>query len=320
MDFFLGFDGGGSRTRAALCSRDGALQATAEAAGSNPHHAGWEGCARMLRSAFDQVITSVKAQGCGQVRICGAFFGLAGVSSPDERAQVAAIAHGWPELSNSSVGVDHDIRIAWAGALAGNPGVAIIAGTGSSAYGCNSAGESARCGGWGALLDDVGSGYWLAIEAIKAVTHGHDGRGEPTALREDVFGLLGVSQVESIPGAAHAPDMTRDRIATLAPAIFARAQGGDLIASQILERGARELARLAAALQARLFGGGAMEVALTGGLSGRKSYADLLRKALLEAAPSAQLVAPRHSSLAGAVILAALEAKHNLPPSVRFGF
>ncbi|WP_404425438.1 BadF/BadG/BcrA/BcrD ATPase family protein [Nibricoccus sp. IMCC34717] len=320
MDFFLGFDGGGSRTRAALCSADGRVQAAAEAGPANPHHAGWDGCARHLREAFEAAVMRASERAPDGLRVRGAFFGLAGISSQHERDSLAAIARSWPELSGAAVGIDHDIRVAWAGAFGGAPGIALIAGTGSSAYGRNATGGNARCGGWGALVDDVGSGYWLSVEAIRAALHAHDGRGGATSLLAEVLRFLGLTDPLAIPGTVHGEGMTRDRLAGLAPLVFQHADAGDRVARDILARGAFELARLAEALQRQLFEGGIAQVALTGGLGARASYVDELRSALKRIAPRTELVAPRASSLAGAVILAAVEAGQPLPTDLKFTF
>jgi N-acetylglucosamine kinase-like BadF-type ATPase len=320
MDFFLGFDGGGSHTRAALCSSDGRVQVSAEAGPANPHHAGWDGCARHLREAFESARASAATQESPTPHIRGAFFGLAGISSQQERDSLAAIARSWPELSGAAVGIDHDIRVAWAGAFAGGPGIALIAGTGSSAYGRNASSDHARCGGWGALVDDVGSGYWLSIEAIRAALHAHDGRGGPTSLLTEVLQFLGVMDPLAIPGAVHGEGMTRDRLAALAPLVFQHADAGDRVARDIVARGAFELARLAEALQRNLFEGRVAQVALTGGLGARAAYVEELRSALNRIAPRTELVAPRASSLAGAVILAAVESAQPLPAGLKFTF
>jgi N-acetylglucosamine kinase-like BadF-type ATPase len=108
----------------------------------------------------------------------GVFFGMAGVVSTADQAIVHDIARSLG--LGGAVQVDHDIRIALAGGLSGRPGIALIAGTGSSCFGINAAGERWQAGGWGHLISDEGSSYWFGWNAIRLAAGACDGRWETT--------------------------------------------------------------------------------------------------------------------------------------------
>jgi N-acetylglucosamine kinase-like BadF-type ATPase len=111
---------------------------------------------------------------------------MAGVVSPTDRAIMANIAQSLTLAPADRVGVDHDCRIALAGGLSGRPGMVQIAGTGSSTFGVNASGESWRAGGWGQLISDEGSGYWLGVQAMQTAVRAFDGRLPPTLLLRKV--------------------------------------------------------------------------------------------------------------------------------------
>src|SRR5438128_1339137 len=79
------------------------------------------------------------------------------------------------------------------------PGIVIVSGTGSIAYGRNANGEAARAGGWGHMIGDEGSGYWIGREALTAVMRAADGRGPATGLSDDILAYFQVTDVSHLP-------------------------------------------------------------------------------------------------------------------------
>jgi N-acetylglucosamine kinase-like BadF-type ATPase len=149
------------------------------------------------------------------------------------------------------IGVDHDIRIALAGGLAGRPGIALIAGTGSSCYGRNATGDTWQAGGWGSILDDGGGGYWLGVRAIGAAIRASDGRGPATALHSVVLHQLGVANLREIVSLLHQGTLARHEVARLSEGVMQCSENGDMAAREILERGAHELALMVRAVSQR---------------------------------------------------------------------
>jgi glucosamine kinase len=120
------------------------------------------------------------------------------------------------------------------------PGVLLIAGTGSIAWGRTRKGIPLRVGGWGTILGDEGSGYAVGLAGLRAVVRAADGREAPTTLSNAVINAVGVAAMENlIPWAAGAD---KSEIAALAPVVLREAVSGDVCAAAIAEEAARELA------------------------------------------------------------------------------
>lgn len=185
--------------------------------------------------------------------------GLAGALRPAVQRAVADAARDWFPAARS-VTVTHDARIALHAAAGGAPGVVLVAGTGSVAYGMDAEGREARAGGWGYLLGDEGSAYDLGRRGLAAVLRAHDGTGPPTALRDVLLARLQVQDAEAVlervypvPGEAVVPARdARELLAALAGAVLATAQRGDPVAVRIVDEAAAGLAALVVAVGRRL--------------------------------------------------------------------
>jgi hypothetical protein len=132
------------------------------------------------------------------------------------------------------------------------PGIVVICGTGSICYGRNAEGLAARSGGWGYILGDEGSGYWLGRQALAAVVRHVDGRGPATSLTAVVLEHFRVRQVNDLIQEVHLRDPRRHRVASLGGALQAAIDAGDPVAREILDEGARDLAGMAESVAQRL--------------------------------------------------------------------
>jgi N-acetylglucosamine kinase-like BadF-type ATPase len=204
----------------------------------------------------------------------------------------------------AAIGVDHDIRIALAGGLAGRPGIALIAGTGSSCYGRTAAGATWQAGGWGSILDDGGGGYWLGLRAVGAAIRGDDGRGPATALRERVLARLQVSNLREIVTRLHDGSLVRHEMARLAEDVMACAATGDNAAKDLLERGATELAAMVRAVAQKLFPAASPEVVLAGSTATAAAFSPMIASAMAREVPAARIVPAELPPVAGAALLA----------------
>ena len=193
-----------------------------------------------------------------------------------------------------------DFEIALRGAMDG-PGGILIAGTGSVAFGRNAAGETARVGGWGHLIDDVGSGYALGRDALAAAVQTGDGRMQAHALRAAVLEAIGGQGTPDILNYVYYSGRDKSAVAALASCVLDGAAQGDAACRDILSRNAAELTRIVRALSQQL----SMErprVALLGGLLQNDTpYAQVAREQL---AAVCEPVAPAHDALWGAAQLA----------------
>lgn len=202
----------------------------------------------------------------------------------------------------------NDVRLALEGALPIGAGVLVLSGTGSMAWGKDGAGREARCGGWGTLLGDEGSGFDLGVGALRAACRAADGRGPATRLEGDVPAALGVPDMHAaLALLSDAPQPPRARVASLATAVARAAEDGDGVAAGLVRRAAHELADHVDALRARLELDVAAPVSTAGGN---------FRGAALTAAFAAELAGrgydaprpPRHAPAFGGALLAGLPA------------
>jgi glucosamine kinase len=303
MKVAAGIDGGGTSTRVVLFDPNGLPLGRGEAGGSNYHTIGPIGTRENLSLAFAQ---AWRNSGLEPRPVEAAFFGMAGVVSAVGVETIRSIALEARLAVSEGIEVDHDIRIALAGGLAGAPGIALIVGTGSSCYGRNAEGATWRSGGWGHVLDDLGSGYDLGLQAMVAATRALDGRGPPTSLLSRVLEFLQLDDLQDIMHKLYVEGVTRARIAELAPVVLAAADSGDEAAGAILARGARELAAMVAAVAKELFPREPeVRVAAAGGLMNHsRSYFKRAAEEIAQTTPGAQLLQPGLEPVLGAGLLA----------------
>ena len=294
----LGIDGGGTHTRAMLADALGNVLGAGTAGPSNMQAVGRANTQAEIelcvRRAWDAAGLPPRPAAC-------AMLGMAGVASEDDRQAMAALAR---ELHLAEhVVVDHDIRTALAGGLLLQPGMALIAGTGSACFGVGANGRTWRAGGWGERIDDAGSGFWLGCAALGAIARAHDGRGPATMLTDLLRNLLELASMDELVHRAGAEGLSRTEIAALAPTVMLAAEHGDAVAESILLAGAEELALMAGATATALDMPDASIVPI-GGVAGNARYAGLIRKAIERILPGARIVEPALPPVGGAVLLA----------------
>lgn len=298
----LGIDGGGSRTRAALVDATGCVLGYGEAGPSNIHVVGREAARDAIADAVGNASDS---SGFAATHVKAAFLGLAGVSADRDRDDLRSIGRELDLAPDETLGVDHDLRIALAGGLGCDSGVVLIAGTGSSCYGRGADGSTWRAGGWGPLLDDLGSGYWLGVQSIVAITRAVDGRGPATSLRESVGDALGVDEPDELLRLTGRDGLPRERLAELAPLVLEADASGDDVAHEIVRHGIDELARMVQAVVQNLgWLSGTVPLVFTGGLATNRTYRDELELVVGKRAPNVRLVEARMSPVLGAALLA----------------
>ncbi|MCC6317698.1 MAG: hypothetical protein IT361_08410 [Gemmatimonadaceae bacterium] len=273
-DIVIGVDGGGSRTRVQVADETGKEIVTIETAkGSAARPGETDSAADVIAAAVKEALVACEMGHATPKALCA---GLAGAGRESEREAM------WQALVARQVAVDvlvcADAMIGLDDAFGDGPGLLVISGTGSVAYGRGPTGAFARCGGWGPNCGDEGSGQWIGRRALSIVTAAHDGREPETALTGAVLTALEVNEVaDLIPWAAGA---TPADLATLAPVVMSVAQQGDLRANSLMTLAVEELALHARTLARQLFVDerAAMSLALSGGLLAKGT---LLRKRLV---------------------------------------
>lgn len=229
-DLVLGLDGGGSKTVVALADREGAVPALARGPGLDPYgNSGWR----------QDLAGLVAAVGTGGGQLARAVLGLScHTESAATSAEQTACAR---RLFTVPVDTLNDVHVAFVGALAGRAGVLALAGTGSMTWAGDGHGLNRRCGGWGDIVGDEGSGYWLGREALTETTRWLDGRSEARGFAEAVLARVGVAGAGLI-GWIAALEHRRAGIAALATTVGDLAAAGEPTAERLVARAAEHLA------------------------------------------------------------------------------
>jgi glucosamine kinase len=297
----IGIDGGGSKTHAIVADDSGTTIGEAFGPGSAvvPGHA--DTSAGVIADVIRDALEAASMTHVTPRVLC---VGVAGAGREHERQALWEALVG-RELA-SDVVVHSDFGIALDDAFGDGPGVLLIAGTGSVAFGRSPQGTTARCGGWGPVCGDEGSGAWIGRRALSIVTAAADGRESPTALTGAMLTAAELNEVsELIPWAAAANPA---QIATLAPIVFTVAEAGDLRANSLVNLAVEELMLHVRSLAQQLFGDerASVHVALAGGLMRpRSTLRKRLEHRLRAAVPGAQMhtaeVIPARGAVRGAL-------------------
>ena len=242
MAYYLGIDGGGTRTRCVL-GDETTILARVISGGSNIIRLGEAHTRDILRGAIQQVCATARISP-GQIR--ATCVGVAGAARPEIAGKIRDI---FADLALTNVEVVGDTVIALEAAFGAGSGVIAIAGTGSIAYGRDAAGRTARAGGWGFAISDEGSGHWIGRSAISAILNAHD-RGLETVLTRLVFQTWKLGSLDELVRQANStppPDFPR-----LFPVVLRAAEEGDVLAHQVLAEAGSKLAGFVAIVIRRL--------------------------------------------------------------------
>jgi len=242
--YVVGIDAGGSKTVCQVGTADGRIVRESRGAGANLQSAGELEVEKVLHDVMTEALEGIAE---APAAVC---VGMAGVDRPNDarlmRSMLSRLCRGSHSL------VVNDALIALEAGAPNSPGIVIISGTGSIAYGRDAHGHAARAGGWGHVLGDEGSGFWLGRQALRAVLRAADQRGEPTALAERIKAHFGVAREQELVQPIYEGGMKPKVVAALAPIVGEVAAAGDPVATKIVSVGADELASAAASVARRL--------------------------------------------------------------------
>ncbi len=290
---FLGIDGGGSKT-SCLIGDEHSVLGSGMAAGSNVVRVGEAHAKESLASAIREACAVAKISPSQINRTC---IGLAGAARPGMGELLRRML---AEIVSGEIEVVGDMVIALEAAFGSGPGVIVIAGTGSIAYGRNSKGETARAGGWGFAVSDEGSGHWIGRAAVSAALRAQD-QGGSTQLLHSIMTFWHLETHEQVVLAANAtppPDF-----AALFPVIQSAAEAGDALAEKVLTQAGNELAGLAKIVIRRIFRGtNDVPVAMSGGVFGncalaRQVFYNSLQAEHFQIVVNETVVEPVHGAL-----------------------
>ena len=286
----MGIDAGGSKTTCVAGDQSSVL-ATATTEGSNVIRWGEAEARTQLHNAIHQACASAHVKLADVRSIC---VGMAGAARPVISSIVKGII---AEIYPGKVEVVGDMVVAMEAAFGNKPGVIVIAGTGSIAYGRSKDGHTARAGGWGFAISDEGSGHWIGRHAVSGVMRAQDeDEASPTGLALSIlhaWHLQTLDELVRYANASPSPDFSN-----LFRHVLAAADAGDPIARTVLTQAGAELAALAKIVISRLFEESpSVPVAMAGGVFRnsalvRNVFYNSLRSEYPQAAVGATVVEP----------------------------
>lgn len=231
MKYIIGVDGGGTKTEAVAYNLDGTVLKTS-----------LKGFANLLNGkdeALNNIVDSIREliDELGKDKLQGVYLGIAGMEVGDNTKYIL-------EAVKKAFGIEatlmNDGELALKAMLKGEDGILVIAGTGSIVFGINNE-KVARCGGWGHLLGDEGSGYKISIDALKNILFEEDNSLEKSDLTLAIMKEFNWSSVEEIVEFVYSS--SKDEIAKVAPIVSRFAESGDDFARCVLEKEAIALAK-----------------------------------------------------------------------------
>ncbi|GAB3468317.1 BadF/BadG/BcrA/BcrD ATPase family protein [Kineococcus endophyticus] len=313
MTWFLGMDGGGTKTAFVLL--DGAGDVVARSTQPSCYYFGAPGglaaVERIVADGVRAVTDGVTDPGSVEF----SFFAFPGYG--EVSGDVAALdALPARVLGHDRYACGNDMVSGWAGALGARDGVNVVAGTGSIAYG-ERAGRTRRTGGWGELFGDEGSAHWVAVEGLRAFSRMADGRVPRTPLHDAVLAAVGVRHPHDVVGVVlDGWGARRADVARLAPVVTGAAAEGDATAGAIVRAAATELADLveSTALGLGHAPGDRVTVSRTGGLFAAAVVRDAFEQALRRSRFAVDLVEPRHDPGHGSALYARTLAGRRVAP------
>lgn len=312
--YFLGVDGGGSKTSAIVVDEKMEPLGGAVSGPSNHLRVGIDEAARNVEDAIRSAIASSPVElDAVEYTYCG----IAGSDHPTHRQRVIeSLRYLFPR---SNFTVDSDARIALTAGVGFGPGIVVIAGTGSVAFGRNEALVEARAGGWGPTLGDEGSGYSIARRGLSAVVRAHDGRSQKTRITALLCMHYGMCDPVDLPYFVYAPSTHADDIALYCRLVFEAAKQGDEVASEIVRTEGTELGITVAAVARKLrIADAPIPVAWVGGaFQGGALLLDPMSAVLAEQVPHASIQPAQETPVMGAARMAirgALDARPSRKP------
>ncbi|WP_433749667.1 N-acetylglucosamine kinase [Paenibacillus amylolyticus] len=282
MRVYVGVDGGGTNTDAAIISDSGEVLARFRGGPTNPHSVPPKEAISELYRVLDQLFNprndlSTKCEG-----IC---LGMSGIDTIQERQMIVNAVHDYMKNRNSkglgacSVWVVSEGEIALMASLGHTHGVLCISGTGSIVYGFTPEGKQYRTGGWGHLLGDEGSGYRIGQRTLQAIMQSHDGILPPTLLTTLLIQKLNLQNLLELKVRVYQTDWGKTETASIARLTIEAAESGDEVARILIVDEAGQLANTAKALIARHQVFASAQVVLSGSLF---RYSELFRDTFIQ--------------------------------------
>ncbi|HEY2535944.1 MAG TPA: BadF/BadG/BcrA/BcrD ATPase family protein [Solirubrobacteraceae bacterium] len=299
--YILGIDGGATKTLAAVLDLHERALHLGHAGPSNEDAVGARLAVKAILDATDQALAGASI---AHAQLAGAVVAVAGTDT-------ASIDRHLHQARSDHWIVVNDVVSAWAAATGAQPGVGVISGTGSNVFGVGRAhssegwvGRTWRAGGWGHLLGDEGSGYWLGAQSLVAALHDRDGSGPPTALSDAALAFFRTPSIEALAASVYTTPLTKGEVAAFAVETARLAHEGDDVARALFTRAAALLAEQIRAVIANTGLTGEFPIGLIGSaFRAGDVFVDPLAHAIHEAAPQARIFAVALAPVGGSLLL-----------------
>jgi N-acetylglucosamine kinase-like BadF-type ATPase len=303
MFHVLGIDAGGTKTVCFLADDAGRVLASSRGGGANLMTAGELAVEKVLHTVMDAVLSRIDVT---PAAIC---LGIAGADRESDGRTIRSIVYRMALKTRTLV--VNDALVALVAGVGDGPGIVVIAGTGSIVYGRDEQNRAARAGGWGNVLGDEGSGYWIGRKALAAVMRHADGRGRPTTLTPRVLRHLGLERPSDLVPLVYDHGIPLQEVAALGALVSESRAEGDEEATLILRSAADELLTAARSVVWRLgMAEKAFPFVLAGGMFvGVPWLAEEMARGLAGLAPQATVERLEVEPAIGAVRLAIEEAR-----------
>lgn len=300
MGYILGIDGGGTKTRLLMTDATGNLIAEGESGPSNINADGYDRVKLVLQELATGAVNKAGMALSDCISLC---MGAAGAGRIKEKEALKEI---FRDIGfNCRIEITDDVTTAFYGGLDGNVGVMVISGTGSICLGRNKKGETCRCGGWGHIMGDEGSGYNMGRAVLSSVMRSYDGREPQSKMTPMVLEYLNLTGPEDLIEYVYRSGAGKKELASLAVVADAGCAAGDAAAVSIIEHSAQELHLAVATVISRLGFASGLDVCTGGGVLVRSEYLrESFIKLLNRSHPGARIIPMKKDAAWGAVNIA----------------
>jgi len=309
MRAYLGIDGGGTHTRSLLISETGNILGRAVVGPSNVQQIS----SQALRSTLQQLLNLTFINLPDEIESIASCFGLAGAASAHNKEDIHATLGSLIPVPSEPPKLTSDAHIALVGALGDCPGLMLAAGTGSICLGRDANGIIHQTGGFGAVFDDLGSGFWIGRKAVQMSFQESDGRRPSGPWQSNVLRLLSCNTIEQLQCKLKTGDINNSHVAALAPMVMQLSLEGVSVAADILNNAVRELVAVISTTYGKVKLRTAHLVLVGGLLEQSELLRDQLSAALKIEEPEIQIQKSLMCPIAGAVVIACQESNNSVP-------
>lgn len=295
---YAGIDAGGTSSKCMIVNKKNEVLARVKTGPANYQIVGIDTAVMEIRRAVELACNKA---GIDIVDFMGLGIAGAGSSSDLEKIKEKLL----PLKTVKEAYITDDGKIAVLGAHNGKPGIVLIAGTGSIVYGLTENYQTVRAGGWGPLLGDEGSGFWIGLQAVKYIIKAKEGRGIKTSLEKPILNHLCLNDLRGLVTFTHQMPLPRKQIAELAPVVIEEMLNNDQVAKDIINKGLYELS-LAVKVVADKINSNSIKISVMGGLFSNKYVYEMFINMIFNNY-GFKVIHPKHSAVYGAILYGALK-------------